>query len=148
MLRRTVRLTAALGVIGALGLWPTLGWQTAALFAVGAAISVASIFEWARLIRTVTERMDRYLGTNQPSAQAAGAETQPSSGAGPRSGSGRGSGLGSGLVIVLFLFRLMIAGLAIYGSLKCFHGSPIALLCGLGLALAGLVWESMKILRG
>ena len=26
-------------------------------------------------------------------------------------------------------------------------GSPIALLCGLGLALAGLVWEAMRVLH-
>jgi hypothetical protein len=122
MLKRVVRLTAVLGVLISLILWPVMGWQTGALFAVGAAISVGSVYEWARLIRTITERMDGRPGT--------------------------GSGLGAGLVVFLFLVRLSLFAVAIYVSLKCFHGSPIALLCGLGLALAGLVWEAMRVLRG
>ena len=130
MLRRVFRLTAGLGVVTALVLWPVMGWPTAALFAVGAAISVGSIYEWARLIRVVTARMDR-AGQQQT---------------GPESS--RGSSFGLGMAVVFFLLRLTLAALAIYGSLKCFHGSPIALLCGLGLALAGLVWEAMRILRG
>ena len=54
-----VRLSAGLGLAVALVLWPLMGWQTAALFAVGAAISVGSVYEWARLIRTVMARLDR-----------------------------------------------------------------------------------------
>lgn len=135
MLRRVVRLTAVLGVVLALVLWVVAGWQTAALFAVGAAISVGSVYEWARLIRVVTARLDRM---SQASAGGGGAE----------SADARRAGLGPAVVVVLFLMRLMIAGVAIYVSLKCFHGSPIALLCGLGLALAGLVWEAVRALRG
>jgi hypothetical protein len=135
MLRRVVRLTAALGVVIGLVLWPVSGWQTAALFAVGAAISVGSVYEWARLIRVVTARLDRM---NQ--ASAADGEAAPAD--------ARRAGLGPAVVVMLFVMRLMIAGVAIYVSLKCFHGSPIALLCGLGLALAGLVWEAVGALRG
>lgn len=127
MLKRAVRLTAVLGVVIALILCLAMGWQTGVLFAVGAAISVGSIYEWARLIRVITARMDGKAG---------------------RPGSGSGSGLGAGLVVFLFLVRLSLFAVAIYVSLKCFHGSPIALLCGLGLALAGLVWEAMRVLRG
>jgi hypothetical protein len=123
LLKRTVQVTAALGVVVALVLWPATGWQTAALFAVGAAISVGSIYEWGRLIRHVTARMD---GKKQ----------------------GSGSGFGTGVVVSLFLLRLAIFAGLIYGSLKCFHGSPIALLCGLGLALAGLSWQALRVLRG
>jgi hypothetical protein len=66
MLKRVVRLTAVLGVVIALILCPVMGWQTGALFAVGAAISVGSVYEWARLIRTITARMDaRGTGTNR-----------------------------------------------------------------------------------
>jgi hypothetical protein len=125
MLKRVVRLTAVLGVVIALILCPVMGWQTGALFAVGAAISVGSVYEWARLIRTITARMDARAGQGQT-----------------------GSGLGAGLVVFFFLVRLSLFAVAIYVSLKCFHGSPIALLCGLGLALAGLVWEAMRVLRG
>jgi hypothetical protein len=123
LLRRTVWVTAALGVVVALILWPVMGWQTAALFAVGAGLSVGSIYEWGRLIRHVTARLD---------GQKAGT----------------GSGFGTGVVVSLFLLRLAIFAGLIYGSLKCFHGSPIALLCGLGLALAGLSWQALRVLRG
>ena len=123
LLKRVVRVTAILGAVIALILWPATGWQTAALFAVGAAISIGSIYEWGRLFRAIGARMD---------GQKAG----------------RGSGFGTGVVVSLFLLRLTIFAGLIYGSLKCFHGSPIALLCGLGLALAGLAWQAMRVLRG
>ena len=126
LLRRTVRVTAALGAVVALILWPVMGWQTAALFAVGAAISVGSIYEWGRLIRHVTARLD-----------------------GRKAGSGIwGRAWRTGTVVSLFLLRLILFAGLIYGSLKCFHGSPIALLCGLGLALAGLAWQALRVLRG
>ena len=118
MLTRAVRVTLVLGALIALILWPTMGWGTAALFAVGAAISVASIFEWGRLIRLFNAKLDQQKT--------------------PR---------GSWLVVTLFLLRLILFAGAIYGSLKCSHGSPIALLCGLALALAGLVWEAVRLLR-
>ena len=126
MLERVVRGTAVLGVVIALILWPVMGWPTAALFAVGAAISVGSVYEWARMIRLITRLLDG------KSAEA-----------GEKS-----SGFGSTLVVMFFLLRLTVAAVAIYVSLKCFHGSPVALLCGLGLALAGLVWEALRVLRG
>jgi hypothetical protein len=123
LLKRVVRITAALGVAIALILWPVAGWQTSALFAVGAAISIGSIYEWGRLFRVIAARMD-------------GQKT------------GRGSGFGTGVVVSLFLLRLILFAGLIYVSLKCFHGSPIALLCGLGLALAGLAWQALRVLRG
>lgn len=130
LLRRAVRLSAVLGAAIALVLWLRMGWQTAALFVVGGAISIASIYEWGRLIRVVGARMDA-----QETVQVAGQNA------------GRGSGLGTGVVVSLFLVRLILFAGAIYGSLKCFHGSPIALLGGLGLGLVGLVWEAMRVLR-
>jgi len=51
-------------------------------------------------------------------------------------------------VVFLFLVRLILFAGAIYGSLKCFHGSPIALFGGLALGLSGLVWEAVRMLRG
>jgi len=123
LLKRVVRTTAMLGAVIALILWPVAGWQTAALFAVGAAISIGSIYEWGRFFRAIAARMDGRK-------------------------SGGGSGFGTGVVVSLFLLRLILFGGLIYGSLKCFHGSPIALLCGLGLALAGLVWHALRVLRG
>ena len=119
LLDRVTRITLILGIVIAAALWPFRGWQTAALFAVGAAISVASVWEWKRLVRIFNARMDRQQT--------------------PR---------GSVLVVALFMVRLILFAAAIYGSLKCLHGSPIALLSGLALAVAGLAWESLKLLRG
>jgi hypothetical protein len=123
LLKRVVRITAALGVAIALILWPVAGWETSALFAVGAALSIGSVYEWGRLFRVIAARMD-------------GQKT------------GRSSGFGTGVVVSLLLLRLILFAGLIYGSLKCFHGSPIALLCGLGLALAGLAWQALRVLRG
>jgi hypothetical protein len=123
LLRRVVQATATLGAVIALFLGIALGWQTGVLFAIGAAISIGSIYEWGRLFRHIAARMD---------AQKSGGT----------------SGFGTATVVGLFLLRLVIFAVVIYGSLKCFHGSPIALLCGLGLALAGLIWEALKVLRG
>jgi hypothetical protein len=119
LLDGVVRITLILGVVVAVVLWPAMGWQTAALFAVGAAISVASVYEWKRLVRIFNASMDQKRT--------------------PR---------GSGIVVALFLVRLILFGGAIYVSLKCLHGSPIALISGLALAVAGLAWESLKLLRG
>jgi hypothetical protein len=118
VLDRAVRITLVLGVAVSLVLWPVLSWRTAALFAVGAAISVASIYEWKRLIGLFNAAMDR-----------------------------KKTPTGAVLVVTFFLLRMILFAGAIYVSLKCFQGSPIALLCGLALAVAGLVWESLRLLR-
>jgi hypothetical protein len=55
---------------------------------------------------------------------------------------------GTILVLAFFLLRLMFFAAAIYVSLKCFQGSPLALLCGLGLAVATLTWEGLSLLKG
>jgi len=119
LLKRAVRITAVLGGVISLILWPMLGWGSGALFAVGAAISAASLFEWGRLIQLFNAKLDK--------------QKLPS---------------GAGLVVSLFLLRMILFAGAIYVSLKCFQGSPIVLLCGLALALAGLVWEALRLLRG
>ena len=46
-----------------------------------------------------------------------------------------------------FVLRLIVFGGAIYGSLKCFRGSVVALLCGLGLAVLAMAWEVVRLLR-
>ncbi len=119
LLRRSARLTAVLGAVLAIVVGVAMGWGSGALLAVGAVISVASIFEWGRLIRLFNTRMD---------AQRL-----------PR---------GAALSVVLFLVRLLFFAAAIYGSLKFLHGSVFSLIGGLALAVVALVWEALKVLRG
>ena len=118
MLRRATRITLVLGLIPAAILWIASGWRNAAMLAVGAAISAASILEWQRLIRLFNARLD-----NQKT---------------PR---------GAVTVVALFLLRLLIFAGAIYVSLKCFKGSVVALLCGLSLAIIAVAFEALRLLR-
>ena len=118
LLRSAARRTALLGLVIAIAVAFTLGWGNGALVAVGAVISVASIFEWSRLIRLFNARMD--------------AQRMPR---------------GAVLSIVLFLVRLLFFAAAIYGSLKFLHGSAFSLIGGLALAVLALVWEALRVLR-
>jgi hypothetical protein len=119
LLKRAVRNTAILGVLPALVLLLASGWRNAAMLLTGALISAASIFEWLRLVRLINDRM------RKKKAQR-----------------------GAVLVVGFFLLRLMFFAAAIYGSLKCFQGSPMALVCGLSLAVVTLTWEAIRLLRG
>jgi hypothetical protein len=81
-------------------------------------ISAASIFEWLRLTRLINARLRKQRAQR-----------------------------GAFLIVSFFLLRLLFFAAAIYGSLKCFQGSPIALLCGLSLAVATLLWEAIRLLK-
>jgi hypothetical protein len=118
LLRRAIRITIIFGVLAALALWISSGWRNAAMLASGAAISVASIFEWKRIIRIVNAALDR--------KQLPG---------------------GTAVVVVFFLLRLAVFAGVIYVSLKCFRGSVVSLLCGLGLAVLAMLWEALRLLR-
>jgi hypothetical protein len=118
LLKRAVQVTAVLGGVASLFLWMAMGWRNGVLFAVGAAISAASILEWGRLIRLFNAKLDQ-----------------------------KKTPQGTWIVLSMFVVRLVFFAAAIYGSLKCFQGSPIVLLCGLGLAIVGLVWEALRLLR-
>jgi hypothetical protein len=118
LLNRAIRDTLILGAFPAIILLIASGWRNAAMMAVGAAISAASILEWRRLVRFINARLDK-----QKSARS------------------------TVLVALSFVFRLTVFAAAIYVSLKCFRGSVIALLCGLGLALATMAWEALRLLK-
>jgi hypothetical protein len=118
LLKRAIRDTLILGLAATLALFFASGWRNAAMFVVGALISSASILEWQRLIRLLNDRLDQAKS--------------------PR---------GAGAVVVFFMIRLAVFAAAIYGSLKCFQGSAIALLCGLGLAMIAMAWEALRLLK-
>jgi hypothetical protein len=118
LLKRAIRDTLLLGVIPAGLLLIASGWRNAAMLAIGALISAASILEWQRLIRLFNAKLDQQKT--------------------PR---------GAALVVTFFLLRLTVFAGAIYVSLKCFQGSVIALLCGLGLAVIALAFEALRLLK-
>jgi uncharacterized membrane protein len=118
LFKRAVTVTLVLGIVPALVLWIASGWRTAAMFAVGAAISAASILEWHRLIRLFNAKLDHQKT--------------------PR---------GAATVLAFFVLKLTVFAALIYVSLKCFQGSVVALLCGLGLAMVAMAWEALRLLR-
>jgi len=118
MLKRALRNTLILGLTASLAVLIGAGWRSAAMLATGAMISAASIWEWQRLIRVINAKMD-----NQKTPASAP------------------------VVVLFFVLRLTVFAGAIYGSLKCFHGSVIALLFGLALAVLAIGWEAVRLLR-
>jgi hypothetical protein len=118
MLKRAFRNTLILGLIASVVALIGSGWRNAAMLLTGTAISAASVLEWQRLVRLINARMDR--------------QKTPAS---------------TPVVVLFFVLRLTIFAGAIYGSLKCFHGSITALLCGLCLAVLTIGWEAIRLLR-
>ncbi|HUB28580.1 MAG TPA: hypothetical protein VL967_02745 [Terracidiphilus sp.] len=118
MLQRALWITVVLGVLGALAVMLGSNWRNGAMLLTGAAISAASILEWRHLVRIVNARMDK---NRKPTSAAA--------------------------VVTFFVIRLAVFAAAIYGSLKCFRGSVVALLFGLGLAVMSVGWEVIQMLR-
>jgi hypothetical protein len=118
MLRRALRNTLILGLVAAVAVWIGGGWRSAAMLGTGTLISAASIWEWRNLVRVINARMD--------------SQKTPAN---------------AGVVVLFFVLRLTLFAGVIYGSLKCFHGTVAALLCGLSLAVLTIGWEIIRLLR-
>ncbi len=118
MLKRALWLTVILGALASVAVAIGSNWRNGAMLLTGAAISAASILEWRHLVRVFNARMDK--------------QRTPGSAA---------------VVVIFFVLRLAVFAGAIYGSLKCFQGSVVALLCGLGLAVMSVGWEVIRLLR-
>lgn len=120
--RRTMlsalRLLAIFAVVAAAILGWKLGWPSAALLLIGAAISAASLWEWLRLMIAINERMDSG-GTPRP----------------------------MGKILVGFFLRLGLTVGVLYGSLKYLHGTALALAAGLGLGVLSLTVEALRLLK-
>ncbi|MGO9435298.1 MAG: hypothetical protein ACLPH3_03815 [Terracidiphilus sp.] len=118
MLKRALWITVVLGALGSAAVAIGSNWRNGAMLLTGAAISAASILEWRHLVRVFNARMDKQ---RTPTSAAA--------------------------VVVFFVIRLTVFAGVIYGSLKCFQGSVVALLCGLALAVMSIGWEVIRLLR-
>ena len=117
-LLRTLRLLAVLTVLGMLLVGWKLGWRSAVFLLVGAGISGSGLWEWMRLMSAVMARMD------------AGGKAKP-----------------MGMVLTGFFLRLGLAVAVLYVSLKYLNGSVIALAVGLGLGIASLTFEAIRMAR-
>lgn len=113
-----LRLLAMLTAIAVPLLWWKLGWMSAALLVVGAAISGSGLWEWLRLMTAVMARMD------------AGAAARP-----------------MGMVLAGFFLRLGLTLVVLYVSLKFLDGSVYALAAGLGLGVFCLTVEGVRLLK-
>lgn len=113
-----LKLLAVLSVLGIALTWWKAGGQSAALLAVGAGISAASLWEWLRLMSAVMERMD------------VGGKARP-----------------MGMLLVGFFLRLGLTLVVLYVSLKYLNGSVFALAAGLGLGVLSLSIEGLKLMK-
>ena len=120
--RRTMlsalRLLAVITLLGAPLVWWKLGWQSAALLMVGAAISGSGLWEWLRLMTAVMVRMD-----------------------------GGGKARPIGMVLFGFFLRLGLTVVLLYVSLKVLNGSVYALAAGLALGVFALTIEGLRLMK-
>jgi hypothetical protein len=115
---RALRLLAIVSVVGVAFLWWKMGWQSAALLAVGAVISASGLWEWMRLMTTVMARMDQG-GAAKPMA----------------------------MVLLGFFIRLAATIVLLYVSLKVLNGSVYALAAGLALGVFALTVEGLRLVK-
>ena len=121
-IRSALRLVLIALAVGVPLLWWKLGWQSAALLAVGGLISGTGLFEWLHLMSALMARMD--AGGKPPS---------------------RGGSMAR--ILIGFFLRLAVAVALLYGSLKFLHGSVYALIAGLALGVASLLIEGLRLLK-
>jgi hypothetical protein len=130
--RRTMlsalRLLAILAVILAALVGWKLGWQSAALLLVGAAIAAAGLWEWLRLMTAVMVRMDAAQNTTNSTENTK--KVRP-----------------LGMVLVNFFLRLGLTVVVLYVSLKLLHGSVYALAGGLVLGVFALSIEGIRLMK-
>ena len=125
VIERAVRLVAIMGVVGVAVCWWRLGWLSALLLLVGAAISATGLWEWRRLMTALMVRMEPAEGEHMVGAK------RPS----------------IGFALVGFFLRLFVVLGVLYGSLKYLNGSVLALAAGLAMGVIALTIEGLRMLR-
>lgn len=124
-IERALRLLAVVTVIAGLVVWWKMGWQSAALLAVGAAISAAGLWKWLRLMTVVMAKMD---------------DADPER---------RSDGLArpKGRVLGGFFLTLGLSLAVLYVSLKFLDGSVYALAAGLAMGVFALTFEALRLVK-
>ena len=118
---RSLRLLIVVTVLAVPFVWWKMGWQSAVLLAVGAAISGAGLWKWLRLMAAVMARMD---------SGDADARARP-----------------MGRVLMGFFLTLGLMLLALYVSLKYLDGSVYALAAGLAMGVFALTIEGLRLVK-
>jgi hypothetical protein len=113
-----LRLIAVVTVVATPLVWWKMGWQSAVLLLVGAAISGSGLYEWLRLMTAVMVRMD------------SGEKARP-----------------MGRVLTGFFLRLGLTVAVLYVSLKVLNGSVYALAAGLALGVFALSIEGLRLIK-
>ena len=124
VLNRAFRSVAIAIAVGIPVIWIAWGWRSMLMFLVGGAIAATGILEWRQLMTAVLERLD--LGGGSPEGKS-----RPLRG-----------------VLFWFFIRIAAAAAVLYVSLRSLDGKVAALLIGLALALAALLIEALRLLRG
>src|SRR3984885_3083395 len=113
-----LRLLAVITAVASPLVWWKMGWQSAVLLLVGAAISGSGLFEWLRLMTAVMGRMD------------GGEKARP-----------------MGLVLFGFFLRLGLTVVVLFVGLKVLNGSVYALAAGLALGVFALTVEGLRLMK-
>jgi len=121
VVERSLRLLVVVTALAAPLVWWKMGWQSALLLAVGAAISGAGLWKWLRLMSVVIARMD--------------------------AGDGDGKAHPMGSVLAGFFITLVLMLGALYVSLKFLDGSVYALAAGLAMGVFALTFEALRLVK-
>jgi VanZ family protein len=113
-----LRMIAVVTAVATPLVWWKMGWQSAVLLLVGAAISGSGLYEWLRLMTAVMVRMD------------SGEKARP-----------------MGRLLTGFFVRLGLTVAVLYVSLKVLNGSVYALAAGLALGVFALAIEGLRLVK-
>ena len=121
VVRRSLRLLAVVTLLAVPLVWWKMDWRSAAMLAVGSAISGAGLWKWLRLMSVVIVRMDT-TGSD-----------------------GKAHPMGS--VLAGFFITLVLMLAALYVSLKFLDGSVYALAAGLAMGVFALTFEALRLVK-
>ena len=121
VVRRSLRLLAVVTLLAVPLVWWKMDWRSAAMLAVGSAISGAGLWKWLRLMSVVIARMDT-TGSD-----------------------GKAHPMGS--VLAGFFITLVLMLAALYVSLKFLDGSVYALAAGLAMGVFALTFEALRLVK-